>query len=212
MVKINKILKNKKGFTLIEIIVVLAVIATLAAVLTPMVVSYITDAKLRRAEADTKAIGTAILAFNKDLKEWPIWADASASEEGASGTLYDVLYSSAGDEITSETTPAATGNYTTGGTGRSLLDAQLITNDPMGYAETGVRKWMGPYLEKINEDPWGNKYYVDVYGLQPPQLSPGSQKAVFVISAGPDEKLETAIHQDHKAFVISGDDIVFRIK
>lgn len=207
MVKINKILKNKKGFTLIEIIVVLAVIATLAAVITPMVVSYITDAKLRRAEADTKAIGAAILAFNKDLKEWPIWSSATNTGAG----VYDVLKSEAGDDVTSVSGTGVTLiDYTT--TNVEDLDNQLIENVPV-YSTSGVRKWMGPYLEKINEDPWGNKYYVNVKYLKPAYLSPGQQQAVFALSAGPNETIETVFTQAVTARTVAGgDDIVFRIK
>lgn len=206
MVKINKTLKNKNGFTLIEIIVVLAVIAALAAVLTPMVISYITDASLRRAEADVKTIGAAIISFNKDLREWPIWAVGTATKSG--DAKYDVLYSEAGDQIDTDNVGTLT-DWTT--TNADTLDDQLVTNDP-GYSLTGKRKWRGPYLENISEDPWGNKYYATVEYLQPSYLSPGSEKVVFVLSAGPDEQIDTLFEQDVTSFSAGGDDITFRIK
>jgi len=45
-----------KGFTLIELAVVLAIIAILAAILTPMVTSYLDQARQARAQADLRSI------------------------------------------------------------------------------------------------------------------------------------------------------------
>lgn len=188
-------LNNKKGFTLIEMVVVLAVIGILAAVMTPMLISYVKDAKIRRAESDVKAIGAAVLAFNKDLNKWPIW-------DAASGT-YNVLSSTDGDAVTATDVLWTA----TGGT----LEGQLVTNVPV-YASTGKRKWMGPYLERINADPWGNNYYVNVLYLQSTYLSPGSEKAVFALSAGPNGVIDTAFMQAVTAFSATGDDIAYRIK
>lgn len=196
-------LHNKKGFTLIEMVVVLAVIATLAAVITPMTISYMKDAKTRKAEADVNVIGASILAFNKDLREWPIWAAGTATTPA--DTKYDVLSSEAGDDA------VATGVTYDTSTGLDSIDDQLITNDPV-YSLTGKRKWMGPYLENINEDPWGNKYYINVKYLQPSYLSPGSEMAVFVLSAGPDEEIDTDFTQAVTAFSTGDDDITYRIK
>ncbi len=199
-----KMLHNKKGFTLIEIVVILAVIAVLSAVISPMIIGYIKDAKIRRAEADVKVIGAAIMAFSKDLREWPIWAVGTATKPADDD--YDVLSSEAGDDAA-----AATGATYDTSTGLDSLDDQLVTNDP-SYSLTGKRKWMGPYLENISEDPWGNKYYVNVMYLQPSYLSPGSEMAVFALSAGPNELIDTDFEQAITAFSGGGDDITYRIK
>lgn len=68
---------------------ILGVIGILAAVLTPMIIGYITDAQMRRAQADVKTIGGAIQEFNKDLREWPIWVTGSATKAG--DTKFDLL-------------------------------------------------------------------------------------------------------------------------
>ena len=198
-------MKDKKGFTLIEVIVILAVIGILTAVLSPMMISYIKDAKMQRAKADVKVIGGAIQVFNRDLREWPIWESGSATKP--SDNKYDVLSSEAGDEAGVNATGVTYDTSTNLGT----LDDQLITNDP-GYSLTGKRKWMGPYLENVSEDPWGNKYYVNVKYLQPSYQSPGSEKAVFVLSAGPNELIDTDAEQDITDFTAGGDDITYRIK
>ena len=147
----RKLKKDRRGFTLIEIVAILAVIAILVAVVSPMVVKYIKDARIRKAQADVKTIGAAILAFAKDTRRWPVYSDASTE-------AYDALQTSVGD------TPEDPDGYLPDATLIDNIEDQLITNEPDYPTGTGERKWKGPYLEKIGADPWGNKYHVDVKG------------------------------------------------
>ena len=194
-----KMLKGKKGFTLIEVIVVLAVIAILAAVLTPMIIGYISDAKSRAAQSDVKTIAAAVSSFNKDMKDWPIWAVGTARM--ATDTKYDGLQSNDGN------TPAVSG--ITIPDSIDFIDDHLVTNT-QAYPITGRSKWAGPYLETVKQDPWGNKYYIDVKGLQPATV--GGFTVVWAASAGPNKTLETAFGQAGPSIAIGGDDVVFRIK
>jgi len=139
--------RGQRGFTLIELVVVIGVISILAAIMVPMTVSYLANARVQRAKSDVKAIGTAILEFNQDMREWPLWASGTATKPADS--MYAVLKAEAGDEAAAATDPAVTFDTTTDA---DDLDDQLVTNDPL-YPFTGVRKWMGPYLENITEDP-----------------------------------------------------------
>lgn len=60
MKKLRKIRENKKGFTLVEVIVVLVIIATLAALLIPSLTGYITKANKTAAIAETRSLLVAI--------------------------------------------------------------------------------------------------------------------------------------------------------
>jgi prepilin-type N-terminal cleavage/methylation domain-containing protein len=52
---------SDEGFTLLEMAVVLAIIAIIAAILTPVVTKYIDQARTARADEDTKKIAQAVL-------------------------------------------------------------------------------------------------------------------------------------------------------
>ncbi|MDP4180215.1 MAG: prepilin-type N-terminal cleavage/methylation domain-containing protein [Bacillota bacterium] len=67
---LKKLIKNKKGFTLTELIVVIAILGVLAAVVTPSVLGYISDAKVSADKANANTIDSAVkrLVANDKLK------------------------------------------------------------------------------------------------------------------------------------------------
>ena len=74
--------RNEKGFTLIEVVVVVAVIAILAAVLTPYITKYIDDSKVAKARNEVQVIAAAVTNAYKDLGRWPNRINAATNYGG----------------------------------------------------------------------------------------------------------------------------------
>jgi prepilin-type N-terminal cleavage/methylation domain-containing protein len=204
--------RGNGGFTLIELTVVLAVIVTLALVLTPSITNFISDARVARTRTDTQTVASSIVQFYKDNGFFPQWSHASAGGPGSAGDRVDLL-------IGPGNTPAvaAANTWTTGTTG--ALVGQLMSNTP-GYTlknATAQFGWNGPYLSStVGADAWNNRYAVNIGLIDPTagtQTTGGATKsAVWVISAGPNGQLETAYSQPVTTALVSGDDIAVRVQ
>jgi general secretion pathway protein G len=60
-----------RGFTLIEIMVVVIIIGLLAAVIVPQVVSKVDEAKVTKAKADIQTLETALTMYRLDNSRYP---------------------------------------------------------------------------------------------------------------------------------------------
>jgi prepilin-type N-terminal cleavage/methylation domain-containing protein len=190
--------KEVRGFTLIEIIVVIAAIALLAGILAPLVFKNIEDARIAKARSDIKALATAVTQFYSDVGEWP-----TRDDNGVPNTLY-ALYTT-GDGATLELAPGAWWPDNEDQT--DPVADHLITNAQNYPAWNGSTGWNGAYLESDNLDPWGNSYLVFVLGFFEPDPD---FTEVWVISAGPDGTFDTIASDSY--IDPNSDDIGIRLK
>ena len=63
--------RNPSGFTLVEMMLVVIIIATLAAMVIPRLVGRTEQAKISRAKADLASIGLALDLYELDLGRYP---------------------------------------------------------------------------------------------------------------------------------------------
>jgi prepilin-type N-terminal cleavage/methylation domain-containing protein len=195
--------KEPRGFTLIEMVVVLAVIAILAAVLTPIITSYVERARINAANSDVKNIAAAILQFDTDTKVFPIYKTLADIPNGNTWTVEW----SPGDTVALGTTSGPTfADWNLALLAGTSLDGMLNSN-ALGLPATGTRAWKGAYVN-LGADPWGSAYYVTTANL-----APSSTNAAYVISAGPNQTIETPLNTTRGATLVpGGDDIVQRIR
>jgi len=188
---------KKSGFTLVEVIVILAVISILAAILTPTVLKYIADAQQSRAEEDVKILSAMLNDLIKDTGQYPGAMIGAKTFLCTPGTL---------------PTAGAVGTFLATAVNCGLLANHLPLNDPNedatvggagDYRATGKQRWRGPYITTLSADPWGNPYVVNAS-----TLVGGNTAATWVISAGPNATFDTAV----TAAALSSDDVGVRIK
>ncbi len=212
---------GERGFTLMEIVVVLAVIGLLAAILTPMVLTYLEDAKRSKAEGDVQQIAAAIAKLAKDVDHFPAYTNGTQTAGAATIELLcgpgNVPTKAPGVTGWNGIPAASAPCGTDGATKVDQLVNHLVKNEPGGTTTTRYatgargRVWRGPYLEKIGEDPYGNSYVVNIKNA--PADSAVAAKVVWMLSAGPDGKIDT--NGDFNADAgpaVGGDDIAVRLK
>ncbi len=207
-----------EGINLVEVTVALALLVTLALVLTPSIADIINDSRVARARNDCNTIASAIVQFRKDTGFFPQWARALPGRPGETRERL-VLLTGPGNAPTGDAGNIAlqpwlspSGQLSTG-----ALGDQLIANTPV-YPPRGPSAalgWNGPYLSSpVGADPWNNRYMVNVGAADPsrePQAT-GGDNAVWVISAGPNGIIETPFVQPGTSAKLSGDDVGSRVR
>ena len=109
---------TKKGFTLIELIVVIAIIGVLAAILVPSMLGYIKKSKIQGANTTASNLYKALNSLAADLDE-------------------EDKYMSDGDHTLKN------GNYTTGGTGSTTTSTNIGQDDFV----KGIKPFFGDYAK-----------------------------------------------------------------
>ncbi len=217
---------SEAGVTLVEITIVLLCIAILTAAAAPVASRTIDRAKLARAVSDEAAIKTAITNFLTDMV-----AVVFTNNGAAAGGTTSVLVSDG--DIPTEPCPGAvpaadctawkgvvvTVAAPAGGAPCSttevigscvdFLERHLVTNTPAGGAYSTVAAWKGAYLSApVEPDPWGNRYAVNTQFLKATNPATLTSNDVFVLSAGPDEQIDTVFTKNG---ITPGDDDIINV-
>ncbi len=113
--KMFGILHNKKGFTLIELIIVIIIIAVLAAIAAPMMTGNVQRARRAEAVAGCGAIRTAARIWQTENAGIPTLAQAQTAVGMTAADLTGPNYTNANYTITAggqiqATSPAAAGS------------------------------------------------------------------------------------------------------
>lgn len=214
--------RRERGFSLLEIVIVLAVVAALAAALAPMAFRYLDDSRKTQAQNDANQIAQAIGQFIKDTGRPPYKNNTATLKIAAKEAGdFDCLYGLNGNEWSTTTDGTTNDTWTSGGgiqcqsgsSTRDTIENHLILNMPgssssKAYTTSTISAWKGPYLSSVPADPWGNKYLVNVG-----KADPNANKAVWVISGGPNGSIETSSDAAVSGTVTpGGDDIIARVK
>ena len=195
---------------------VVAIIALLAGILTPLIFKYIDEANETRALGDCRNISTALLLFHKDTGTWPYYDKPGADPK------FDYLYGNMGDM------PRMSADaQTSWGNQADDMYFHLVTNGPdqstyiyrykKDVTEGGSmlsHGWNGPYLPYVTDDPWAYKYLVSVGAFEYGTKGTGTkgtgtnQNHVWCLSEGPNFVVDTPIWATATHF----DDIGYRTK
>jgi prepilin-type N-terminal cleavage/methylation domain-containing protein len=205
-------MKTNKGFTLIEVAVVLAIIAILAAILTPIVTSYIDQSRDTRAGADVKKIAEAVLLYKRDTSKWPAF-DTLAAANASTTASRNCLTSGPSAALPTGTNEASWA--TECGSSIGMLSGYLNVNSlgvTSGNAAGGAVSFRGPYLDgAVGTDPWANNYVVTSKYL----VDSGVNNSfwAYAASAGPNGGLDTAHGVAHAGqLTAASDDVIAAIK
>ena len=127
--------KTNKGFSLVELIIVIAIMAILAAAIAPALIRYID--KSRRAD-DVTAAGTVLTGVQTAMADEDCYSEIQA----VSGKTLIVKVTAGGKigAATNPTTVSATTNL------KSEMESTLASGVPMKYTKDGA-KYFNVYID-----------------------------------------------------------------
>ncbi len=211
---------GQRGFTLVELIFVLAIIVTLASIFLPLAMSKFSESKTASTNSSIDAIAAALTNFFGDLDHFPTCNTTVCDPlKSDNNDLKFLAFGTGSGSLTGEYPNSTSGSgsawdLTTNQDGtpaRNNAFNHLVANNPNADATTGdtgatkdykPSKWKGPYIAKIGKDPFGFTYIAHVGAMETNGVKISSGNG-WILSAGPDGVLDTA----PSAAVLSNDDL-----
>lgn len=128
--------KDRGGFTMIELMVVVIIVAVLAAVAVPLYTNYIKNSRKSEATARLGAVLTAAKSYYQENSGWPTTATASGFYGDFTGSdhfTYSQLSSSASGHYQAQ----ATGNGTDGITNSMTVTMSSALDSAASFTYAG---------------------------------------------------------------------------
>lgn len=159
-------MKRKKGFTLVELLVVMAIISILAAIIVPNVARYIARGRATRALGDIKSIELALtkMVTDANVQNLNYLFDADKVRRDIFNFSDNQPYVMTSQQFQSAIKLYTNTLYALLREGRRVLDGRTDPDLGIAYAtildrDVVMRLGVG-YLEDIAFDPWGNLYNI----------------------------------------------------
>jgi general secretion pathway protein G len=173
----------RRGFSLVELVIALAIVTLLAGVVVPVVSTQLERAKQARAKSDLSVLSGAFVQHRSDTGFWPANTNATTvATAGESLELFTCLYAN---------------TWSRGGWDGPYMNAgTVVSGSPLRLADAATDQGL--------VDPWGNAYHVFWFA----NGYSSSAGAIVFAGCGADGTLQTTAAQAF-AGSAAGDDFVY---